>query len=173
MKICHFTGSFTLVDAILTLPPEVTEGALFATLFLLREEGGAGVEFVEGLMQKYQGKVYDTYGNWDDYCYGVQFAMELEGALKSAVAKVGYEKLNGQAMKEALETLELDVPFSMGVSFADYQGDRVAQKGFRMIEIQNNKPTPIIDFTPWYYVAQSYEPEWVSDDYKGAFRMQQ
>ena len=99
--------------------------------------------------------------------------MELEGALKSAVAKVGYEKLNGQAMKEALETLELDVPFSMGVSFAVYQGDRVAQKGFRMIEIQNNNPTPIIDFTPWYYVAQSYEPEWVSDDYKGAFRMQQ
>lgn len=126
-----------------------TDGILFVNVMCMPDEDVPGVPFVRSLMEKYRGAVVKTSGEWDQYCYGVQYGIIVTEAIKRAIAAVGPDKLTGEAFKKfGLDTIsDLDTKgVTMGVSFTDYEFDRVACKGARILKMENRKPVPV---TPW------------------------
>lgn len=151
---------YTTASVLKTLDPEQTDGTLLVNTFVMPDEDQPAVGLVKSIMEKYRGTVIKEPTRWDDYCFGIQYGMILEEAIKRAVAKVGPDKLDGNAFKKyGLDTIsDLDTKgLSMGVSFTDYENDRVACKGARILKMQNKVPVRVTPWTKFTYKGGEYK----------------
>ena len=149
MTMVYPDSVFPFWAVIEKLDHKQTDGILFVNAFALPDEDVPAVPLVRSIMEKYRGALTKHPNQWDQYCFGIQYGMIVTEAIKRAIAKVGFEKLDAKAFKNhGLDTIsDLDTKgLSMGVSFTDYKFDRVACKGARMVEFRSGKPVII---SPW------------------------
>jgi hypothetical protein len=86
--------------------PEATEGA-WVISFYLRGDEAWSLPLAQEMIPKYQGKSVDEFRKVmaSHYLTGMGWALVYQEALKRAIQDVGYQDLDGEAMKKAYESL--------------------------------------------------------------------
>ena len=98
----------------------------------------------------------------DSYNAGWNANRIIIAAIEKAVKTVGWAKLNREAVVQALKGLKLEANMSGDLSFADYEGDRIAIEKVRAarFNVEKGAREPFGDFIQVdrkYYVTQ-YKP---------------
>jgi len=100
---------------------------------------------IKDLQMQYHGDIVES----DVYLAGWNCASLICEAAGIAINRVGYENLTGEAIKEALESInDFDNGTGMPVGFADYPGDRTACEDLRMVryDLEKSYWTPLSDW---------------------------
>lgn len=134
------------------LHPEAAEGA-WVISFYVRGDDAWSLPLAQYIIPKYQGKSVDEFRKVmaSHYLTGMGWALTYQEGLKRALKEVGYEKLDGEAMKKAYESLTgLDI--SQGIqgpntySPTSRQGSDVVKfyqiKGGKEVDISGWKKAP-------------------------------
>jgi hypothetical protein len=100
---------------------------------MAREEQFAGVKEINDFMKGKYGKVIPPEEGGAVYRDGWNNALVMVTAIERALKAVGWDKLNGETLVEkGLKGLKLDPRgTSCELSFADYDGDRIAIQTMR------------------------------------------
>ncbi len=102
---------------------------------------------------------------FEDYAWGFHSAYVTVAAIKKAVQKVPGNELTGEDVKEyGLDSLKIDTKeLSMGASYSDYPGARVAIMGGKLCEERDGKLTPLTGWIPCAYQAphSPTAPAWI------------
>jgi branched-chain amino acid transport system substrate-binding protein len=130
------------------LHPEATQGAWLVTFYLRGDEAWAH-PLSQYMVPKYHGKNVDEFRKelGTIYVAGFSWALTYEEAVKRAIADVGYEKLDGEAMKRAMESLTgLDI--SQGIQGLNTYSptSRQASDVVKFYQVKGDKEVPITDW---------------------------
>ena len=99
------------------------------------------------LCNKYHGKDAPI-----EYLLGMHTVQTFEAALKMAMKDVGFENVDGAAIKQALDSMDkADIGHGSPISFADHEGDREGPALIRLLRWDAAKGQPVT-------VADWFEP---------------
>jgi len=80
-----------------------------------------------------------------DYSLGIGTAQLFEYALRTAIQNVGYENVDGAAIKEALDGMKnVDIGQGVPFSFTDHEGDREGPIYIRLLKWDEAKGIPVV-----------------------------
>ena len=127
------------------LAGDAAEGWLGGMVLAIPTEDVPSVKLLKRVCQEYHGKEIDS-----DYIIGWHHAWVSSEAVRAALKKVGYDGLNGKAVKEALDNLKFDTEgLSGGVDFTNLgDKDRIALNKARIFVVENGKMIPTTDWIP-------------------------
>ena len=121
------------------IPPEVFEGAVAISPFIIGDERLKHP--IAELYSKYQKKpVSEMYPAYLD---GVALGKIFEKALRIAHKKVGYEKLNREAVYEALQKVQGDITQGIIGNVAFSPQSRVVSRDIKLYRIKKGKHVPM------------------------------
>ena len=140
--VCGFWGPTEAIGV--QLHPEATEGTVISTFFRRGNEASAH-PLAQKLAEKYRGEKVSEWGSI--YLVGVGWTLIFEEALKKAIADVGYDNLDGEAMLHAYESLTgLDVTQGIQGPCAYSPTSRQGSNTVRFYQVEKGKLVPTSDW---------------------------
>ena len=106
------------------------------------------------LMEKYN-REFST-----DYTLALFGALTFHYATEKALGEVGYEGLNGAAIKEQLDLMDnVDIGLGTRVSYTDHEGDREGPTSIRVAkwDAAKGKPEVVTDWFPQFTRVEFYK----------------
>ena len=100
------------------------------------------VPFLTDMYMRYRGEI-DTQGDGASTLLSTPVAIE---AIRRAIEEVGYENLDGRAVKEALDTIKDFDPHGMGKGITYTPEDHRGYASVKIYEVQGGEVVPITDW---------------------------
>ena len=131
----------TQSTAILALGSAVEGYAVPRVSYFSLDEGNSSVKFMRDLQMKYRGRL-DVAG---DECNPLRVSSVACEALKRAVEEVGYENVDGVAVKRALDTIKDFDPYGVGpVTYT--QDDHRGSNQVMVAQVQDGQVVYVTDW---------------------------
>ncbi len=149
--LCDYSSMFNK-SSIDIAGPQIAYGWAY-NWFPLPNEDYEAARIARNLVDKYN-------RDWDPgYINGLSGALVFDYAAEKALEEVGYDGLNGAAIKAQLDKMHnVDLGLGTLMSFADYEGDREGPTSIRVLKWDEAKGEPVVvsDWFPLFTFKEFY-----------------
>jgi len=124
-------GLWTLIKT--AVPGEHLDGLRVMHAQLLFTDESTWVDEIEQALLRYRPGEAGTLKRGTTYMSGYEFGLILTDVVRRAVAAVGAENVDGTALRQALETIDITTP-GRGEALKCHGGERLLYRMFRLVE---------------------------------------